>query len=544
MAVPLLILFIAICVAQVRREQAEARVASLQVARATAARLRTLHADSAILLAGIAAHQPLGGRDCREALVVLTRLPRYAGAFLFDSSHEAVCSGDASSDSRVIGRIQSELRAGRLSTEKPLPLMLDGTPMLVLSAPVEKEARLVLLELAEVRAREALPSGAILLILGRGGRVLAQTTTAPAWTGGSVAGSRITSLGSEAIEGLSSARGVDGVVRQFGFARIPELGWTVCAGIPTDRMTEPVREMFLTGAFGGLGILLVVGFMAVMITERIGRPLRLLAAIAEKAGSGSRERIGTGAGPAEIVALSQSFNRMVDRRDEADERMRGDETQLKALSERLLTVQEDERGRIARELHDDLGQSLTALKMDVIGLLQRSPPAPELAPLRERILTTLDATVTSVQQISAELRPSVLDDLGLVAAIEGEARLLEERSGIECELRVSGDGTISPEDATALYRIVQEALTNVARHANATRTELRLEHLDDELLLEIRDDGRGMSDEDIRDPRSLGLIGIRERAGLAGGSAHFEGVASVGTIVTIRIPRRQSARHS
>jgi signal transduction histidine kinase len=237
--------------------------------------------------------------------------------------------------------------------------------------------------------------------------------------------------------------------------------------------------------------------------------------------------------------LAAGFNHMVERRLSAEEQLRDGERKLQALSERLLVAQEEERGHIARELHDDLGQSLTALKMDIIGLLQAMPPG-QRSPIADRILRTIDSTVTAVQRISSELRPSVLDDLGLVTAIESEALLFEERTGIECELSLAVDrperAPIRAASATAIYRIVQEALTNVARHSNASRVELRLRERADEILLEIRDDGGGITRAQIDDPASLGLLGIRERALLAGGTVEFQGVEGRGTIVSLRIP--------
>jgi signal transduction histidine kinase len=175
--------------------------------------------------------------------------------------------------------------------------------------------------------------------------------------------------------------------------------------------------------------------------------------------------------------------------------------------------------------------------MDVIGLLEKSEPRPELAPMIDRIGLTLDNAVTAVQRISSELRPSVLDDLGLFAAIELEMRTFEERTGIECELSIpESPPAVEGAAATAIYRMVQEALTNVARHSNAWRVELRVRERGGNLLLEIRDDGRGITDGELTDPASLGLAGIRERAEILGGTAQFEGVPGRGTIVSIRLP--------
>ena len=173
--------------------------------------------------------------------------------------------------------------------------------------------------------------------------------------------------------------------------------------------------------------------------------------------------------------------------------------------------------------------------MDVGGLLEgRQGPSDAV---RDRIVRTIDATVRAVQRISAELRPSVLDDLGLVAAIEGEARLFEERTGIECDVSVAAEQTeLEGPLATAIYRIIQEALTNVARHSNASRVEIRLRSRPEEILLEVRDDGRGIRKEQIDDGRSFGLMGIRERAATIGGTVRFEGIEERGTIVSVRIP--------
>jgi signal transduction histidine kinase len=395
----------------------------------------------------------------------------------------------------------------------------------------------VLLELVEVFGREALIPGAIVTILDREGTIVVRSEASEKWSGRNIRGSRIAGLTASTNEGIGETVGVDGVPKQYGFKKIPALGWTVYAGVPTEAIVEPVRETFLNGVAGTLGIAVIMATITVLLSKNIGGPIHALVTAARTTDAGSYGRVERASGPLEIATLANAFNRMVDRREETDERMRSSEQKLKALSERLLAVQEEERTRIARELHDDLGQSLTALKMDMVGLLHATPERADLTPTRERILRTLDATVTSVQRISSELRPSVLDDLGLVAAIEADARLFEQRSGIECEVSVTGDPPTDRDSVTTIYRIVQEALTNVARHSNSTRTEVRLRNRDDEFLLEIRDDGRGVTDEEIRDPLSLGLIGIRERADLIGGSVQIEGIAGRGTIVSVRVPK-------
>lgn len=551
---PVLILLIWISVIQVRREQSEARQTALNMARATASRMRDLHSESVALLARMATRPGIADFDrnaCRSVFSAVDYLPRYADVFLFDSTNALVCSGNTDAANASVSlaarrKIEEELRAGRLRADATFARTIDERPMLVIPSRVHSRTRgdgtIVLLEFVQIMSREALVPGGVLTIVDRDGTIVTRSDASRAWSGRNVRGTQMATLASTAREGLGRIQGVDGISRQYAFTHLPDLGWTVFAGVPLASVTEPVREMLINSAIGAIGILFIVGTMTVVLARKIGRPIRTLINAAGTADDGAYGRVARADGPLEITTLTSAFNRMIDRREESDERMRSGERKLKALSDRLLTVQEEERSRIARELHDDLGQSLTALKMDVVGLLQATASPPALAPIRDRILRTLDATVAAVQQISSELRPSVLDDLGLVAAIEAEARLFEERSGIECELSVSGDGELDPDCVTTIYRIVQEALTNVARHSNAARTELRLRHRDDEVLLEIRDDGRGVTAEEIRDPLSLGLIGIRERADLVGGTVQFEGIAGRGTIVSVRIPMPRKAR--
>jgi PAS domain S-box-containing protein len=219
--------------------------------------------------------------------------------------------------------------------------------------------------------------------------------------------------------------------------------------------------------------------------------------------------------------------------------------QLRALSARAESVREDERTGIAREIHDELGQALTALKMDLAWVARRlaTPSEPGtveavLAKIRSMSEMT-DEVIQQVRRISAQLRPGVLDDLGLLAAIEWQAQEFEKRSTtrvvVESEL---GAAQLERELSTAAFRILQEALTNVARHAGATCVHVRLEQTDTMLRLEVDDDGKGISEEAARDLRSLGLLGIRERARRLGGKAVIERIQPRGTRVRLEVPLR------
>ena len=209
--------------------------------------------------------------------------------------------------------------------------------------------------------------------------------------------------------------------------------------------------------------------------------------------------------------------------------------QVRTLSRRLEVVREDERTRIARELHDELGVRLTCLKMDLSRLNDASRPK-----LEEKVLSMIeqvDTTIAAVQGLVAELRPGVLDDLGLVAAIEWQCRDFERRSGIRCLVDSSEeDIPLDSAKATAAFRICQEALTNVVRHARAKEIRVHLDTLDRELLLEIHDDGQGILPEKVTDAGSLGLLGMRERAAAVGGALQIVGLRGQGTTVTLRLP--------
>jgi signal transduction histidine kinase len=215
--------------------------------------------------------------------------------------------------------------------------------------------------------------------------------------------------------------------------------------------------------------------------------------------------------------------------------------QLRALASHLQRIREEEKTRIARDLHDDLGQLLTGLKMDLAwieGQLEAMPPGPEVNALLDRTLAAgdlSDETIAHVQRIAAELRPAALDRLGLSAALQQEARRFRERTGIRCTTTTPELlPPHSPDVATALYRIAQEALTNVARHARASEVTIELTVADAALLLTIEDDGVGF-DAGAR-AGSLGLLGMSERASLVHGQLEVGRRAPRGTTVSARAP--------
>jgi signal transduction histidine kinase len=546
-ALPLSILLTVVLVDQTRREQKEARESALRIAQSMSARLTVLHKESLLLTERMAARPAIhdfDGTHCDSLFAIVDFFPQYLGLTLFDANDNAVCSAtpapeDARLSAAVHVRIADALRRGALRPREPVSESVMDHWISVVALPVSGRfhGTLVLAALPEVFGRETLPHGTVVTVLDQQGTIVARTDDAQKWVGRNVQRSELAMIGTRLRQGHAETRGVDGVLRLYGFSSVPDLNWSIYVGVPMETVTAPERQSLRRIWLGGFAIVTVLAVAAILMSRAITRPIQALVRAAELVTRGAHGRV-TASGPKELELMAHSFNEMVDSRERAERQSQETESELKALSERLLNVQEQERTRIAREIHDDLGQAITALKMDVLGILEQSPTVSPA--LRERVPDTLDELVRSVQRIAAELRPSILDDLGLAAAIESEARSFEERTGIECEVSLADGNDAAPQlqgsAATAIYRIIQESLTNVARHSAATRVELRVRFRGAEALVEVRDDGGGITSQEIGSVRSLGLIGIRERAAMVGGSARFEGIAGRGTIVSVRIP--------
>ena len=218
------------------------------------------------------------------------------------------------------------------------------------------------------------------------------------------------------------------------------------------------------------------------------------------------------------------------------ERVRARE-ELASFAAESAGVREQEKSRIARELHDELAQSLTALKMDSIWLREHLPAGD--AEAQEKItqmLAMLDGAVAATRRIAADLRPLVLDDLGLVPAIEWVVQNFTQRTGVPCELLVDESLELVEPYATGVFRIVQESLANVAKHAQATEVVVELQPAGDMLRLRVQDNGLGFRTSDPRKPQSLGLVGLRERAHLLRGDVVIDSSPGAGTRVEARIP--------
>ena len=245
-------------------------------------------------------------------------------------------------------------------------------------------------------------------------------------------------------------------------------------------------------------------------------------------------------------ALREAGERAERRRTQ--EQLRESHEQLRALSVYLQHVREEERTRIAREVHDELGQALTGCKLDLSLLANKLPVhLPELKEKAKALSAHMDATIQTVRRIATELRPGILDHLGLIAALEWQANEFQTRTGIKCDVRTDlHEPVLTPDLATTFFRIFQETLTNIIRHAGATHVMVHLKEVAGRIILEVKDNGRGISSAEISNTRSMGLLGMKERAALLGGTFKICPVhTGKGTLASVSIPLRplSVARH-
>ncbi|CAG0963850.1 two-component system, NarL family, sensor histidine kinase ComP [Anaerolineae bacterium] len=242
---------------------------------------------------------------------------------------------------------------------------------------------------------------------------------------------------------------------------------------------------------------------------------------------------------ARLYHTAKSLNQELDQRVARRTRELSEANQqLRLLAAHLQSAREEERIKIARSIHDELGTLMTAIKMDLAFLVRENGTPKSPGAMREEISATtklVDEAIESVHHIARELRPGVLDHLGLRAALEWQMQEFQERAKIECQFNSDLDEfNLDPARSTAVFRIMQETLTNVARHAHATRVEISLRKEENDLILEVRDNGKGISE--TPDTNRFGILGMRERAHVFGGDVMIQGAPGQGTVVTVRIP--------
>ena len=240
----------------------------------------------------------------------------------------------------------------------------------------------------------------------------------------------------------------------------------------------------------------------------------------------------------QVDAIVGERHVMVVRLKQAEKQLEHSRDELRALAANLQFLRESERTAIARELHDEFGQTLTSLQLGLSWIAQRVTPQQRSVQAKARSLSTLVKTmVQSVKRIAVELRPGVLDELGLVKTLQSLAREFEGHTGIRCRVETNLEkAKFDRVGSVALFRITQAALTNVARHAQASTATIALMKHDDDLMLSVKDNGKGIPKKSIQNRHSLGIIGMRERALALDGTLTLQGSKENGTTLTIRIP--------
>lgn len=245
-----------------------------------------------------------------------------------------------------------------------------------------------------------------------------------------------------------------------------------------------------------------------------------------------------------LTRVNEELRVEIAERRHAEEQFKETLDQLRALAARIQSVREEERASMAREIHDELGQACTAIKMD-LALIGRkiTKRQTQLRAKIESSMRLVDDMIVTLRRIASDLRPRALDDLGLAAALEWQGQEFEKRTGIKCHLVLPHEPLdLDPERSIAIFRIFQESLTNVTRHSKAANVEARLEIEEDQLIFRVHDNGKGFDPEEAKAKKSLGLVGMQERAHLLHGEVRIEGVPGAGTTMILRIPLLPSAQ--
>jgi signal transduction histidine kinase len=396
-----------------------------------------------------------------------------------------------------------------------------------------------------------LPRGSIVAEVDERGLVLANDPDPDIWAGRPVIQNALAEAFRSGSKSMLTLTGLDGQPWFYAFSLLRSSLRSqkvhLLLGVPQRAAFEQANRLLVHNL-----ILLGAVTILILLTAWFGidlfllRQVKAMLATTRKLTAGDLSvRTGIRRRAGELNELAGAFDDMATaleirekQRQKAEQELRGSREELRNLASHLESVREEERTRLAREIHDELGQAMTALKMDVAWLNRKLNS--QQGPLHEKTLSMeglIDETIRTVQRLSGELRPGLLDDLGLATAIEWQSEEFQKRTGVPCAVRVDlRDTTLSREHATALFRVFQETLTNVIRHAQATRVGVRLQTAGERLVLEVEDNGRGITEKETEDPRAFGLIGMRERVLAFKGEFAIIGRPGRGTTVTVTIP--------
>jgi signal transduction histidine kinase len=331
----------------------------------------------------------------------------------------------------------------------------------------------------------------------------------------------------------------------YGQAAVPGWGLRVVAAIPAAAVLAEMRQEELDDSLLAALIVLGVLALALLISRRIARPIKEIAAVAGEVAAGHLETRAPVRGAAEIAEVAVQLNQMLDVRRQAEETLRHTSQRCQVLSRQLLQIREQERRHIARELHDEIGQALTAVKISLQAMGQPAG-AHMQATHKENCIHIVDRALQSVRGLSLDLCPPILDDLGLPAALRWQLDRHARPAGLAVHFSHALDGRPDRDLETACFRIAQEAITNVIRHAEAAEIQVDLCQREAALHLSVCDDGKGF---DVRSARqralagkSMGLFSMEERVKLLGGRFFLDSAPGRGTDIRAVFPLAAALR--
>src|SRR5712691_91045 len=548
---------------QRRLAATQAQEDALRLARLAAADQAQLIQGAHQLLTALAQLPAVRNGDLATCTTLFTKLlkqyPVYANLGAAQPNGEVFCSGAPLTQpisvagsawfqqvvqrrDFIIGEYQKSLVTGEFTLVLGYPVLDAGDQVQAVVA-----AALDLGRLNQLAAQARLPQGATLIAVDRNGTIIARYPDPGQWVGQVLPEVPIITAMLTQGEGTAEVPGVDGIPYLYAFTQVrgaSEVGMYVSIGIPT-KVAFAVANRRLVRNLTTLGLVSLLMLVAAWIgsdllvlrqVNALGRATKLLRTGDLSARTGLANRRG------ELDQLAAAFDNMAEALEQrAAERQQAEEA-LQILSRQLLEAQENERRHIARELHDEIGQALTAVKIN-LQAAQRTPEA--LVSYLEDSISIVDRTLQQVRTLSLDLRPALLDDLGLVVALRWYVDRQAQRSGFPAQFVADPLETRPrPDIETACFRVAQEALTNVARHARAQQVRVELRQRDTELHLLIRDDGKGFdvrtAQERAAQGASMGLLGMQERVWLVGGQIAIESAPAGGTEIRVRFPLQNS----
>jgi signal transduction histidine kinase len=518
-----------------------ARALSLAVDRELEASIRTLEA--------IATSEYLTSGDFRKfyafAQDALRSIPGWESMALMDPAGRQILNlrspfGTKLPPAAVPGVIRQVLATKAAAVSDLFLGTIVGTPLVVIAVPVirEGQVRYVLVSstspgfLATLLSQQKIPPDWIGGIVDKNNLVIARTRELEKHIG-QPAAQQFVAQSAGAQEGWIYNVNREGIPVYAAFSRSHLSGWTVALAIPAAYVEAPLRRTLLLMGTGGLFLLAAGVLLAGLAGYRMARAAGQLSAGARALGRGETPNV-TPSPITELDEVRRELEIATDQRNRAESELRSSHKELRALAAYLQSAREEERRRIARELHDEIGQNLTGIRLSLERAAREPPNRADTS--RAQALALTNDLIGRVRDLSLDLRPAMLDDLGLLAALEWHFERYTDQFKIKVEFEHAGleQRRFDPEIETAVYRIVQEALTNVARHAGVDKVEVEIRADEATFVARVKDLGGGFDPDSAS--TTVGLSGMRERARTLSGRLTIDSAPGSGTLLTVEFP--------